>query len=130
MILPTIRASLSRSDAQHLIGLIGRNDPDLGESARLRLEEYGLDSVLDDPRVLNALLTESDVAVRPSVIYYVLVRHTLLEGGLEDRATADYVASVLAAFGRAGRAYKISTSRSSPGVTWRCSWDSGRDSPT
>ena len=109
MILPTIRASLSRSDAQHLIGLLGRGDPDLRESARLRVEEHGLDSVLDDPRLLNALLTENDVAVPPSVIYYVLVRHTLLEGGLEDRATADYVASVLTAFGRAGRAYKIST---------------------
>ncbi len=108
MILPTIRASLSRSDAQHLIGLLGRSDPDLGESARLRVEEHGLDSVLDDPRLLNALLTENDVAVRPSVIYYVLVRHTLLEGGLDDRGTADYVASVLTAFGQAGRAYKIS----------------------
>jgi hypothetical protein len=109
MILPTIRASLSRSDAQHLIGLLGRSDPDLGESASVRLERHGLDSVLDDPRVLNALLTESDVTVRPSVIYYVLVRQTLLEGGLEDRETADYVASVLSAFGRVGRAYKIST---------------------
>ena len=109
MILPMIRASLSRSDAQHLIGLLGRSDPDLAESARVRLERHGLDSVLDDPRVLNALLTETDVTVRPSVIYYVLVRQTLLEGGLESRETADYVASVLSAFGSAGRAYKISS---------------------
>ena len=50
MILPTIRASLSRSDAQHLIGLLGRSEPDLGESASVRLERHGLDSVLDDRR--------------------------------------------------------------------------------
>ena len=42
MILPTIRASLSRNDAQQLIGLLGRTDPDLAEAVRLRLEESGI----------------------------------------------------------------------------------------
>lgn len=108
MIMPTIRASLSRGDAQHLVRLLGRDDPDLEASALIRLEEHGVDSLLDDPRVLNALLTDPDVSVPPSIIFYVLVRQALLEGGVDDRATADYVASVIAAFGRAKRAYKIS----------------------
>ena len=78
MILPTIRASLSRSDAQQLISLLGRTDPDLAEAARLRLEESGIGSLLDDPRIQNALLTDADLSVPPPIIFYVLVRQALL----------------------------------------------------
>ena len=108
MILPTIRASLSRSDSQQLVGLLGQSDPELAEAARLRLEENGIGSLLDDARVRNALLTETDVTVPPQVIFYVLVRQALLEGGIDDETTSDYVASMLVSFGRAGRAYRIS----------------------
>lgn len=108
MILPTIRASLTRGDAQQLIGLLGQSDPDLADAARLRLEEYGIGSLLDDPRIRNALLTDNDVSVPPPVIFYVLVRQALLEGGIDDEPTSDYVASMLVSFGKAGRAYQIS----------------------
>ena len=108
MILPTIRASLSRSDGQQLVRLLGREDPELGEAARLRLEENGIGSLLDDPRIRNALLSDAGVSVPPSVIFYVLVRQALLEGGIDDENTSDYVASMLVSFGRAGRAYRIS----------------------
>jgi len=80
----------------------------LGVAARLRLEEHGIGSLLDDPRVRNALLTDTDVSVPPPVIFYVLVRQALLEGGIDDENTSDYVASMLVAFGQGGRAYRIS----------------------
>lgn len=108
MILPTIRASFDRAQALHLVELMGRGDEELRKAAEERLKEEGVDSLLDDPRVLNALLTDPDVKAPPGVVFYVLVRHALLEGGLDDRATADYVASLILAFGRARRAYRIS----------------------
>ncbi len=108
MILPTIRASLSRGDAQQLVGLLGRSDPELAEAAQLRLQESGIGSLLDDPRVRNALLTDTDVSIAPPVIFYVLVRQALLEGGIDDENTSDYVASMLVSFGQGGRAYRIS----------------------
>ncbi len=108
MILPTIRASLSRSDAQQLVRLLGRLDPELAEGDRRRLEEHGVGSLLDDPRVRNALLTDAHVSVPPPLIFYVLVRQALLEGGIDDENTSDYVASMLVSFGRARRAYRIS----------------------
>ena len=108
MIMPTIRASLSRRDARQLVALIARDDPKIWEAARLRLDEHGVDSLLDDPRVLNGLLTDPEVSVPPPIVFYVLVRQALLEGGIDDRGTADYVASLIAAFGRARRAYRIS----------------------
>lgn len=108
MIMPTIRASFDRDDALHLVRLLGRDDPDLGERARNRLEEEGVDSLLDDPRVLNAILTDPEAGASPGVVFYVLVRQALLESGIDDRETADYVASLVLNFGRGDRAYRIS----------------------
>ena len=108
MILPTIRASFGRHDALHLVDLLARHDPDLREAAQSRLEEQGPDSLLDDPRVRNALLTDPDVQAPPSLVFYVLVRQALLEGGIDSPSIADYVASVMVAFARTDRAYRIS----------------------
>ena len=108
MIMPVIRASFSRSEALHLVELIGRRDASLREAARERLEDGGLDDLLDDPRVLNALLTDEDVKARPELVFYVLVRQAMLERGVHDPVAADYVASLLVQFGRSRRAYRIS----------------------
>ena len=91
-----------------MVRLLGREDPELGEAARLCLEEDGIGSLLADPRIRNALLTDTDVSIPPPVIFYVLVRQALLEGGIDDENTSDYVASMLVSFGQAGRAYRIS----------------------
>ncbi len=107
MILPTLRASFSRRDAQQLVDLLGRHDPELRRAARERLERHGADALLDDPRVRNALLTDPDVTASPGVIFYVLVRQALLEVGVDDAGAADFVASVVLAFGRSGRAYRV-----------------------
>ena len=107
MILPTVRASFGRDDALHLVELVARTDEALRASVRDRLEEEGMDSLLDDPRVLNALLTDDDVKLSPAQIFYVLIRQSLLEAGVEDRSTADYVASMVVRFGEGRRAYRI-----------------------
>jgi hypothetical protein len=108
MILPTIRASFDRRDTLHLVDLLARHDPGLRDAARSRLAEHGPDSLLDDPRVRNALLTDPDVQAPPSVVFYVLVRQALLEGGVDSPAIADFVASVVLAFTRTERSYRIS----------------------
>jgi hypothetical protein len=110
MILPMIRASFSRKDVLHLARLLGHGDEEIRRGAEQRLDDEGADALLDDPRVLNALLTDPDAAAPTNLVFYVLVRHALLEVGVRDRATADYVASLLVAFGRAGRAYRLSES--------------------
>lgn len=108
MIMPVIRSSFERREALHLVELLGRSDPELYRSAQERLEEDGLDGLLDDPRVLNALLTDDDVKARPEIVFYVLVRQSMLERGVDDTVAADYVASLLVAFGQSRRAYRIS----------------------
>lgn len=108
MILPTIRASVTRDDALHLVELLGRDDPELIGLARARLEAEGVDALLDDPRVRNAILTDPDVRVPPPIVFFVLVRQALLEGGLDDPGIADFVASLMAGFGTARAAWRPS----------------------
>jgi hypothetical protein len=108
MIMPTIRAAFDRQEAQHLIRLLGRGDAEIERAAQRRLEEDGIDSILDDPRVLNALMTDPSAASSPEILAYVLVRHALLESAIDDRGMADYIATLLVRFGCGSRAYRIS----------------------
>ena len=108
MILPGVRSSFGRAEAAFLVWLTTRQQQDSArERAMARVVEEGLDSLLDDPRTANALLTGGGFSTAPAaLVFYVLVRHALLEGGLDDRLTADYVTSLVVTFGRARRAYR------------------------
>ena len=109
MILPNVRAKFGREEAGYLIWLLTRGS----ESARLReeerLREAGFDAILDDPRTLNALLAnDGGFSSAPQhLVFYVLVRHALLEHGISDRAMADYISSLLTTFSKGNRAYRI-----------------------
>jgi hypothetical protein len=108
MILPTIRTSFDRADAGFLIWLLTRGSDAAREREESRVQEYGLDAVLDDPRTLNALLAGREFSTaRPELVFYVLIRHALLEDGINDRGLADYLTALVLSFGRGGRAYHI-----------------------
>ena len=109
MIVPTVRDSFGRKDVEALVDLLASDDPELGRAAQARVQDEGIDVLLDDPRVLNAVLTGDPVGVRPPVLFYILIRQALLEGGVEDPGTADYVTSLVLAFGSGKRAYRVSS---------------------
>jgi hypothetical protein len=93
-----------------LVDLVGSGDAELRIAAEVRIADEGLDVLLDDPRVLNGVLTESNLNASPRLVFYVLIRHALLERGITDRLTADYLASLVLTFGEKNRAYRISES--------------------
>jgi hypothetical protein len=97
MILPNVRASFGRREAEFLISLAG------SEGER-RLRERGIDALLDDAALVRALLRRRGVDTAPApLVFYLLVRHALLEREILDRRLADYTAAVLLEFGRVGR---------------------------
>lgn len=97
MILPNVRATFGRREAEILLSLAG---PD-GER---RLNEEGIDSLLDDPALVRALLRRQGIDTTSApLVFYLLVRHALLEREIHDRRLADYTAAVLLEFGRVGR---------------------------
>ena len=108
MIVPNVRASFGRAEASFVIWLLTRGSEAERDQAEERLRDEGFDNILDDPRTLNALLAHGGFsAAPPPLVFYVLVRHALLEGGLADRVVADYVSALLISFGRGRRAWRI-----------------------
>jgi hypothetical protein len=112
MILPNVRASFGRAEAGYVIWLLTRGAEAARESAEIRLREEGFDAILDDPRTLNAILAQ-DGAFRSApltLVFYVLVRHALLEHGITDRLIADYLAALLLEYSKGKRAYRVDDS--------------------
>ena len=101
MIKPNVRASFGRREAELLLSIAGPG----GEE---RLREEGFDALLDDVGVLRELLRRDGISRAPApLVFYLLVRHALLQRDLADRQLADYTAAVLLEFGMAGRAYTV-----------------------
>jgi len=108
MIVPNIHTGFGRADATYLVWLLARGDERARAAEEERLHEGGLDALLDDPRTLNALLARRELSsAPPGLVFYILVRHALLEDGVNDRSLADYLSALLLAFGREGRAYRV-----------------------
>ncbi len=66
-----------------------------------------LDAVLDRREVASFLLRSGMPGPSPSLLFYVLVRHSLLDVGVEDPTVADYFAAMLREFGYRGRSTKV-----------------------
>ena len=111
MILADVRYRLTRDDAQLAMRLIARGDDRELEQCEAALRERGIDALLEDPRLMAALLTARQGAHASYPLFiYVAVRHALHEVGEDNRALADYVAAILIAFGDRGRAGRVAPS--------------------
>jgi hypothetical protein len=106
MILPNVRASFGRNEAGTVVRLLAGGEDGAQEKVSDRLREEGLDALLDDPRTLNAVLT-AEHSASSALVFYLLVRHALLESGIDDRVLADYISAILVAFGREDRAFRV-----------------------
>ena len=111
MILADVRHRLTRNDAQLAMRLIARGDDRELEQCEAALREHGIDALLDDPRLIGALMNAPQGAHSSFPLFaYVAVRHALHEAGEDNRALADYMAAILIAFGTKGRADRVGDS--------------------
>ena len=108
MILANTRARLGRGDAQLVVRLVARGSGRAQDDAEAKLVDEGLDALLDDPELLEGLLSSRQGAHASLPLFtYVLVRHALRTAGEEEKSMADYVASILLHFGIRQRARQI-----------------------
>jgi hypothetical protein len=108
MIKPNVRASFGRREAELLLAVAGPE----GEE---RLRREGLDALLDDVNVLRTLVRGEHVSRAPApLVFYVMVRHALLQREIADRQLADYTAALLLEFGAAGRAHSVDGGEGEP----------------
>ena len=111
MILADVRHRLTRNDAQLAMRLIARGDDRELEQCEAALRDHGIDALLDDPRLIAALLNAPQGAHSSFPLFaYVAVRHALHEAGEDNRALADYMAAIVIAFGTQGRAERVGSS--------------------
>lgn len=104
----TARHALTRDDAQYAISCLTRAGVPLAQ-LESTLRDDGIDALLDDPRLLTALL-ETPQGARASLplFTYVVVRAALRRVGEEDRALADLAAGLVVRFALRGRAWRVS----------------------
>jgi hypothetical protein len=108
MILANIRQQLTRDDAQLALRLVSRGSVQAHASAEEVLRQRGLDAILDDPRLADALLECRQAAHASLPLFaYVVVRHALQRVQEHDRGISDYVASILVHFAMRDNAYRI-----------------------
>ncbi|MDX1577466.1 MAG: hypothetical protein R3266_03235 [Gemmatimonadota bacterium] len=107
MILPEVRASFSRDDAQRLVYLLERSGEDRAALER-EASERGIDPLLDHPALAEVLLEGPAISRLPlSLVSYVLLRRSLLDAGVDSRLLADYVTSLFLRFADTSRAYRV-----------------------
>lgn len=103
----TARQSLTRDDAQFAVRCLTRAGLDQ-EEVESRLRENGLDALLDDPLLLDALLSTPHGAHASLPLFtYVTVRSALRQVGEENVALADMVAGTVLRFAVRDRAQRI-----------------------
>jgi hypothetical protein len=108
MILPNVRSSFDRDEAGRVVRTLARGDEGRARDLEAALAERGLDPLLDDPDLPALLTGGGGVEDLPlGLVLYVLVRHALLECGVESRVIADYVSALVLEFGFRGRSYRI-----------------------
>ena len=96
------RARFSRRDFEFIAAVLGDNQPSREDPLlRLLKDAPSLDLLLDDPKLLDAVIAmHQTVNISANLYFYILVRHALQKFGIDHREMADYVAGTLAEFSK------------------------------
>ena len=104
MIRANCRARFTAADFDFVVRTLARSQTDHVSLVDLLSDLETRDSILDHPRLVDAILCNcGHLRISSQFYFYVLARHVLQQGGIGDRKLCDYVASLLEAFSRANR---------------------------
>src|SRR5690242_4485979 len=101
MIQANCRARFTAADFQFIVRSLGRSEKEQVSLVDLLSDSETRDAVLDNPRLVDAILSHAgQLSISSSFYFYVLARHVLQRAQITDRKLCDYIASVLEAFSR------------------------------
>ena len=101
MIQATCRARFTAADFDFVVRTLSRSQTDHVSLVDLLSDAETRDSVLDHPRLVDAILSNAgQLRISSQFYFYVLARHVLRDAGVTDRKLCDYVASLLETFSR------------------------------
>src|SRR3977135_1480847 len=102
MIRANCRARFTAADFNFVVRTLARSPNDDVSLVDLLSDAETRDSVLDHPRLVDAILSHAGhLQISSQFYFYVLARHVLQQAGITDRKLCDYIASVLETFSRA-----------------------------
>src|SRR5881296_1793288 len=104
MIRANCRARFTAADFDFIVRTLARSQSDQVSLVDLLSDIATRDSILDHPRLVDAILNQcGHLRISSQFYFYVLARHVLQQGGIGDRKLCDYVASLLETFSHASR---------------------------
>src|SRR5947208_2549872 len=104
MIRANCRARFTAADFDFIVATLSRSQADQVSLVDLLSDVETRDSILDHPRLVDAILNHcGHLRISSQFYFYVLARHVLQQGRIGDRKLCDYVASLLETFSRASR---------------------------
>ena len=102
MIRANCRERFTAADFEFVVRTLGRSQTDHVSLVDLLSDAETRDSVLDNPRLVESILSNAGhLRISSHFYFYVLARHVLRDAGITDRKLCDYVASLLEAFSHA-----------------------------
>ena len=104
MVRANCRARFTAVDFDFIVRTLARSQSDQVSLVDLLSDVETRDSILDHPRLVDAILNHcGHLRISSQFYFYVLARHVLQQGGIGDRKLCDYVASLLETFSHASR---------------------------
>jgi hypothetical protein len=104
MIRANCRARFTASDFDFIVRTLARSQTDSVSIVDLLSDDGTRDSILDHPRLVEAILSNpTQLRISSQFYFYVLARHVLRDAGIDDRKLCDYVGSLLETFSRANQ---------------------------
>src|SRR3954469_22341194 len=95
MIRANCRERFTASDFEFVVRTLARSQTDHVSLVDLLGDVETRDSVLDNPRLVESILSNAgQLRISSHFYFYVLARHVLRDAGIADRKLCDYVASL------------------------------------
>jgi len=102
MIQANCRARFTAGDFDFVVRTLARSQSESVSLVDLLSDSETRDSVLDSPRLIQAILcNDAQLRISSQFYFYVLARYVLRDAGIRDRKLCDYVGSLLENFSRA-----------------------------
>src|SRR5882724_8627324 len=104
MVSANCRARFTAADFDFIVRTLARSQSDQVSLVDLLSDVDTRDSILDHPRLVDAILNNAGhLRISSQFYFYVLARHVLQQAGIGDRKLSDYIGSLLETFSRANQ---------------------------
>jgi hypothetical protein len=101
MIRANCRERFTGADFDFVVRTLARSPTESVSLVDLLSDAETRDSVLDNPRLVDAILSNpAHLQISSQFYFYVLARHVLQQAGIGDRKLCDYIGSLLETFSR------------------------------